>query len=84
MTRQKLEERYKDSGSAKIRNGEFILQDLDANRRFDIHQQPWNFIMRPGKKRYMSIKFSESGVAQTSCIHCGTENETVEGRPTTW
>jgi hypothetical protein len=79
-----LEEKYKDKGSAKIRNGEFQLQDLELKRKFNIDQQPWNFIMRPGKKRYMSIVFKETGAKQQSCPHCTADNEIVEGQPITW
>lgn len=83
-THNNLEEKYKDRGSAKIRNGEFLLQDLETKRKFNLLEQPWSYIMKPGKKRYMSIKFRETGVAQQSCPHCGSNNETVDGQPTTW
>jgi hypothetical protein len=83
-TRKVLEEKYKDKGSAKIRNGEFQLQDLESKRKFNIDQQPWNFIMRPGTKRHMSIIFMETRTEQQSCPHCTADNETVDGQPTTW
>jgi hypothetical protein len=83
-TRSTLEEKYKIRGSAKIREGGFILQDLKAKRRFNLQQQAWSFIMRPGKTRYMSITFRETGARRTSCPHCGAENATNEGELTKW
>jgi hypothetical protein len=82
--RKVLEGKYKDGGSAKIRNGDFQLQDLKLKRKFNINQEPWNFIMRPGKKRHMSIVFKETGSQQQSCPYCTVDNETVDGQPTTW
>jgi hypothetical protein len=82
-TRGGLEERYKDRGSAKIRNGEFLLQDLEGTK-FDLQQHPWNFVMRPGEKRYMSVTFKDANTAQQSCPRCGADNEISEGQPTTW
>jgi hypothetical protein len=83
-THEALEEKFKDKGTAKIRNGEFLLQDLDSKRKFNLEQQPWNSIMRPGQRRHMSILFRESRNAQQSCPHCGADNETTEPQPTTW
>lgn len=79
-----LEDRYKDRGAAKIRNGEFFLQDLDRKRRFNLQDQPWSLVMRPGQKRHVSVTFRESGAAKEACLHCGVENDTVQGQPTTW
>ena len=81
--RQSLEERYKEQGSAKVRNGEFFLQDLDTKRNFTL-RMPWQSVMRPGKKRYMSIIFKGDRSNKQSCPHCGTDNETVEGELTVW
>jgi hypothetical protein len=80
-----LEERYKDRGLAKIRNGEFILQDLDnQNQRIFNLLQPWRFIMAPGKKRYISITFRDAGTVKQSCPHCKSDNEMTKGKPTEW
>lgn len=83
-TYSSLEERYKEPGSAKIRNGEFVLQDVKAKRRFNLQQQAWNFIMKPGTQRYMSITFRETGSVRTSCPHCGVENASDEDQMVTW
>jgi hypothetical protein len=82
-TYDRLEPKYKARGSAKILKGEFYIQDLETNRRFDLNKQPWGYVMKAGQKRCMSIKFAESG-QDTFCPHCGTDNETIEGQPTTW
>jgi hypothetical protein len=81
-TSKALEEKCKDEGSAIIRNGEFQLQDLESKRKFNINRQPWNFIMRPGKKHYISIVFKEIGIEKQSCPHYRADNETVNGQPT--
>jgi hypothetical protein len=81
--RSSLEEKYMIQGSAKIRNGEFILQDLKSKRRFSLQQQAWSFIMRPGKTRYMSVTFHET-CAMMTCPHCGTGNGTNEGELVIW
>jgi hypothetical protein len=83
-TRSTLEEKCKIQGSAKIRKREFILQDLKAKRRFNLQQHAWSIIMRPGKTRYMSITFRETGAIKTSCPHCGTENATNEDELVMW
>jgi hypothetical protein len=83
-THKTLEDKYKDHGAAKIRTREFLLQDLESRRRFDLKQQPWNFVMKPGKKRHMSVTFRDSSAVSQSCPHCGTDNETVEELPTNW
>jgi hypothetical protein len=72
-----LEDRYKDKGSAKIKKGEFLLQDLNWKRNLNL-RLPWTFIMKPGQHRHMSIKFRESGEMRTSCPHCGAENKALE------
>jgi hypothetical protein len=77
-----LEDRFKEKGYAKIREGDFLLQDqhqLNLNLR-----RPWEFIMKPGEQIYMSIKFRENMEMQRSCPHCGTENEALEGQATIW
>jgi hypothetical protein len=53
-THKNLEDRYKDKGTAKIRSGEYLLHDLKATQKFNLQQQPWNFLMKLSKKRYMS------------------------------
>ncbi len=83
-TRSALEEKYKIQGSAKLRKGEFVLQDLKAKRRFNLQQQSWSFIMRPGKTRYMSMVFRETGALRTSCPHCGSENATNKDDIVIW
>jgi hypothetical protein len=84
-TRKTLQEKYKDKGSAKIRKGEFQLQDLELKRKFKIEEQPWNFIMRPGTKRHISIVFKATESEKLkSCPHCTADNDTVDGQPTTW
>jgi len=80
--RNVLEDRFKEAGSAKIRAGEFIIQDLDSNRKFS-SRQPWDYIMRPGKKRHMSVIFKDSDSRHQSCPHCGINNASNEGQPTT-
>jgi hypothetical protein len=82
-TSEALEERYRDKGSAKIKKGEFLLQDLDRKRNFDLHL-PWSFIMKPGELRYMSIKFRDSDQGRTSCPHCKAENKIIKGEVTNW
>ncbi|KAE8452957.1 hypothetical protein EG329_012144 [Mollisiaceae sp. DMI_Dod_QoI] len=79
--RQGLEERYQEQGSAKIRNGEFLLQDPHVKRNFTL-KMPWRSIMRPGNKRFMSIIFKQDRSAKQSCPHCDTDNEVIEGQPT--
>jgi hypothetical protein len=79
---KKLEDRFKDKGSAKIREGGFLLQDQNQ-RNLDL-RRPWKFIMKPGKQRYMSIKFRESAEMWTSCPHCEVENKALEGQATIW
>jgi len=83
-TRSSLEDKYKAKGTAKITKGEFILQDLNAKRRFNLRQQPWSFIMKPGRKHHMSITFRETGTIKTSCPHCGNENATNKDELIKW
>jgi hypothetical protein len=83
-TRSSLEDKYKAKGTAKITKGEFILQDLNAKRRFNLRQQAWSFIMKPGRIRHMSITFRETGTIKTSCPHCGNENATNKDELIKW
>ena len=80
--RKELEDRFKDKGSAKIREGEFLLQDRNQHNLNLL--KPWSFIMKPGERWYMSIQFREHGEMQTSCPHCGVENKALEGQATIW
>ena len=80
--REQLEDRFKEKGHAKIWKGDFLLQD-QHRRNLDL-RRPWKFIMKPGEKRYMSIKFRENAEMQTSCPHCGAENKTTRGQATFW
>jgi len=79
---KELEDRFKDEGCAKIREGEFLIQDQDQ-QNLDL-RRPWKFIMKPGVQRYMSIMFRENAEMRTSCPHCGVENKPTEGHATTW
>lgn len=79
----KLEERYREGGTNKIRRGEFLLQDLQGNRSFDLQQQPWNYVMRPGEKRYMSVIFQDYE-AKGKCPHCQAVNLSKEGEVVVW
>ena len=83
-TRKALEKKYRKKGSAKIRKGEFQLQDLQSRQRFNIDLQPWNFIMRPGKTRHMSVEFDDVSSEQLTCPHCKSNNEASEDQPITW
>ncbi|KAF7677199.1 hypothetical protein GT037_005411 [Alternaria burnsii] len=76
--RDMLEERFKAKGSAKFIEGEFLLQD--ENEHMLNLRSPWKSIMKPGQRRYLSIKFRE--IATTACPHCGTDNELFEGQNT--
>ncbi|RYN91435.1 hypothetical protein AA0119_g10441 [Alternaria tenuissima] len=76
--RDKLEERFKAKGSAKFTKGEFLLQD--ENEHVLSLRSPWKSIMKPGQRRYLSVKFR--GIATTSCPHCGTDNKLFEGQST--
>ncbi|KAH9866750.1 hypothetical protein J1614_008443 [Plenodomus biglobosus] len=78
--REVLEDRFKEKGYAKIWEGDFLLQD-QHRRNLDL-RRPWKFIMKPGEQRYMSIKFRENMWMQTSCPHCGMENNALEGQAT--
>lgn len=75
-----LEERFKARGSAKFIKGEFVLQD--ENEHILNLRSPWKSIMKPGQRRYLSVKFRET--AATTCPHCGTNNELFEGQNTIW
>jgi len=77
-----LEDRFKEKGYAKIREGEFLLQDK-SRRNLDL-RLPWKFVMKPGEQIYMSIKFHVDSKMRTTCPHCGTENKAPEGQPTFW
>ncbi|KAH8628511.1 hypothetical protein IG631_15768 [Alternaria alternata] len=76
--RDMLEDRFKAKGSAKFIKGEFLLQD--DNERILSLRSPWKSIMKPGQRRYLSVKFRE--IATTACPHCGTDNELFEGQNT--
>ncbi|KAB2098891.1 hypothetical protein AG0111_0g12907 [Alternaria gaisen] len=71
-----LEERFKARGSAKFIKGEFVLQD--ENEHILNLRSPWKTIMKPGQRRYLSVKFRAT--ITTACPHCGTNNELFEGR----
>ncbi|CAN9140027.1 unnamed protein product [Alternaria alternata] len=76
--RHMLEDRFKAMGSAKFMKGEFLLQD--ENEHILNLRLPWKSIMKPGQRRYLSVKFRET--ATTACPHCGTDNELFEGQNT--
>jgi hypothetical protein len=79
---EELDDKYKDRGSAKIKKGEFLFQDLYRKQNLNL-RLPWNFIMRPSEHRYMSIKFQENGNKRTTCPHCPhcqAENAITEGQ----
>ncbi|RYO58845.1 hypothetical protein AA0116_g7222 [Alternaria tenuissima] len=78
IARDMLEDRFKAKGSAKFIKGEFLLQD--ENEHTLSLRSPWKSIMKPGQRRYLSVKFRE--VATTACPHCGTDNELFEGQNT--
>jgi hypothetical protein len=78
--RDMLEERFKAKGSAKFIEGEFLLQD--ENEHMLSLRSPWKSIMKPGQRRYLSIKFR--AIATTAYPHCGTDNELFEGQNTIW
>ena len=80
--REVLEDRFKEKGFAKIWEGDFLLQD-QSRHNLDL-RRPWNYIMKPGEQRYMSIKFRESTGMQTSCPHCKTKHIALEGQATIW
>ena len=80
--REVLEDRFKEKGYAKIWEGDFLLQD-QSQHNLDL-RRPWNLIMKPGERRYMSIKFRENTEMQTSCPHCGTDDNALEGQATIW
>lgn len=82
-TRDGLEERYKDQGSAKIRNGEYLLRELQSKKKFTIGLHAWGYIMKPGRIIHVSIKFPDVRIKQQCCPHCHNENETILGQPTT-
>ncbi|RYN19950.1 hypothetical protein AA0112_g10878 [Alternaria arborescens] len=78
--RDMLEERFKAKGSAKFIEGEFLLQD--ENEHMLSLRSPWKSIMKPGQRRYLSVKFRAT--ATTACPHCRTENDFVEDQSTCW
>jgi hypothetical protein len=74
LANKTLEDRFREKGSAKFTKGEFLLYDQDL-RTLDL-RRPWRFFMKPGERRYLSVKFTDStAISTTSCSHCGTDKQ---------
>ncbi|PVH94805.1 purine and uridine phosphorylase [Periconia macrospinosa] len=72
-----LKAKFKDLGLAKIKRGEWLLQDHYNGRILDL-KKPWGALVRPGQMLDMAMIFRKQNVSFTHCPHCRSE---IDGAP---